>query len=41
MSHETARSLENDGHHTEQARTASLPAAEFAEFFGGRGVSLT
>ncbi|MFE1877208.1 C39 family peptidase [Streptomyces sp. NPDC059496] len=31
----------NPSGHTEQARTASLPAAEFAEFFGGRGVSLT
>lgn len=24
----------------EQARTASLPSTEFAEFFGGRGASL-
>jgi hypothetical protein len=31
----------NPSGHTEQARTASLAAAEFAEFFGGRGVSLT
>lgn len=31
----------NPSGHTEQARTASLPVAEFAEFFGGRGVSLT
>ncbi|MCX4869639.1 hypothetical protein OIC43_43165 [Streptomyces sp. NBC_00825] len=31
----------NPSGHTKQARTASLPAAEFAEFFGGRGVSLT
>ncbi|WP_434600125.1 C39 family peptidase [Streptomyces sp. A5-4] len=31
----------NPSGHTEQARNASLPAAEFAEFFGGRGVSLT
>nr|WP_203695973.1 C39 family peptidase [Streptomyces rubrogriseus] len=31
----------NPSGHTEQARTAHLPAAEFAEFFAGRGVSLT
>ncbi|MFI5867237.1 C39 family peptidase [Streptomyces sp. NPDC051546] len=31
----------NPSGHTEQARTASLPVAEFAEFFAGRGVSLT
>ncbi|MFJ8762961.1 hypothetical protein [Streptomyces cyaneofuscatus] len=31
----------NPSGHTEQARTASLPAGKFAEFFGGRGVSLT
>jgi hypothetical protein len=31
----------NPSGHSGQARTASLPAAEFAEFFGGRGVSLT
>ncbi|MGW3494539.1 hypothetical protein [Streptomyces sp. NPDC001020] len=30
----------NPSGHTEQARTASLPVAEFAEFFAGRGVSL-
>ncbi|MEU9072102.1 C39 family peptidase [Streptomyces sp. NPDC048306] len=30
----------NPSGHTEQARTAHLPAAEFAEFFAGRGVSL-
>ncbi|MEK0097727.1 peptidase [Streptomyces sp. A475] len=31
----------NPSGHTEQARTASLPTAEFAKFFSGRGVSLT
>ena len=31
----------NPSGHTGHARTASLPAAEFTEFFGGRGVSLT
>ncbi|MCJ0875250.1 C39 family peptidase [Streptomyces sp. AP-93] len=31
----------NPSGHTEQARTATLPVAEFAEFFAGRGVSLT
>ncbi|MFB8310291.1 C39 family peptidase [Streptomyces sp. NPDC055961] len=31
----------NPSGHTDQARTASLPVAKFAEFFGGRGVSLT
>ncbi|WP_019545294.1 hypothetical protein [Streptomyces sulphureus] len=31
----------NPSGHTAQARTASLHAAEFTEFFGGRGVSLT
>ncbi|MFE3556909.1 C39 family peptidase [Streptomyces sp. NPDC059193] len=31
----------NPSGHTAQARTASLVVAEFAEFFGGRGVSLT
>ena len=31
----------NPSGHTDQARTASLPVTEFAEFFGGRGVSLT
>ncbi|MFF0754614.1 C39 family peptidase [Streptomyces sp. NPDC004267] len=30
----------NPSGHTEQTRTASLPTAEFTEFFGGRGVSL-
>ncbi|MFF1301085.1 hypothetical protein [Streptomyces sp. NPDC058296] len=30
----------NPSGHTEQARTASLTVAEFAEFFGGRGVPL-
>ncbi|MFF7243585.1 peptidase [Embleya sp. NPDC008237] len=30
----------NPSGHTEQARTASLPTAEFAGFFAGRGVSL-
>ncbi|WP_435060121.1 C39 family peptidase [Streptomyces sp. bgisy060] len=30
----------NPSGHTEQTRTARLPTAEFAEFFGGRGVSL-
>ncbi|MFF1918658.1 hypothetical protein ACFVYE_45605 [Streptomyces sp. NPDC058239] len=31
----------NPSGHTEQARAASLPVTAFAEFFGGRGVSLT
>jgi hypothetical protein len=31
----------NPSGHTDKARTASLPAADFGEFFGGRGVSLT
>ncbi|MFF4715079.1 peptidase [Streptomyces eurythermus] len=31
----------NPSGHTDQARTASLPAATFAAYFGGRGVSLT
>ncbi|MFJ9574516.1 C39 family peptidase [Streptomyces bacillaris] len=31
----------NPSGHTPQARTASLPVTTFAEFFGGRGVSLT
>ncbi|MFE2144832.1 C39 family peptidase [Streptomyces sp. NPDC059456] len=33
-------SFRNPSGHTGQARSASLPAAEFAEFFAGRGVSL-
>ncbi|MGW8702823.1 hypothetical protein ACWGOK_38955 [Streptomyces eurythermus] len=31
----------NPSGHTAPARNASLPVAQFAELFGGRGVSLT
>lgn len=36
-----AMHFRNPSGHTTQAHTASLSVAEFAEFFGGRGVSLT